>query len=338
MLEYKYDPYENYKCVDNIRSHGFSYLQFLIINSHKIENSLKLIQEEIDNNIDDKNYINYHNNEGFTALMLSCFSKGNSIEIIKLLLKNGAHVELKDKEGNTALAYACKYSNICSSIEIIKLLIKKGANINSKNNIYWTPLHLSCSASDTTSSLDTVKLLLDKGANINSRSKCGATPLMASCLSRCDEDYIGSGSSLDTIKLLLDKGANVNIRDINGYNCIDILTGYLEDDCPKAYDIVSLLINKNINIDYGRISECVKNNMRLFELCINKIDFNDIDKVKKIYFEISDNKLFSSMLRIKLMSLSDKYNELEKMYIYSNMNDEDYAHTIKTINKLKRKN
>lgn len=55
---------------------------------------------------------------------------------IKLLLKEGAGVNIKDLYGDTPLHFSCSYGNI----EIVKLFIEKGANIYSKNNEGITPL------------------------------------------------------------------------------------------------------------------------------------------------------------------------------------------------------
>jgi len=52
------------------------------------------------------------------------------LDLVKLLIKAGASVNVKNKYGYTALMYA----SINNHLDIVKLLIKAGADINIKNN------------------------------------------------------------------------------------------------------------------------------------------------------------------------------------------------------------
>ncbi len=54
---------------------------------------------------------------GMTALMLA--ARYNQVEIVKLLLKNGAEKEVKDEKGFTALKYA-ELSNAVGSVALLK--------------------------------------------------------------------------------------------------------------------------------------------------------------------------------------------------------------------------
>ncbi|ORX44721.1 ankyrin [Piromyces finnis] len=54
----------------------------------------------------------------------------NKLDILKFLVINNLNINMKDKEGNTPLAYAIKAQNS----DIVKYLIENGANINHKNN------------------------------------------------------------------------------------------------------------------------------------------------------------------------------------------------------------
>ena len=93
----------------------------------------KLLNAKADPNIqDEEDDLQYKNRN--TALMYSI--EHNNIEIVELLLKNGAKVDKKNKWGDTALNYA---SHKCYT-EIVKLLIKYGADISvlseKEQNIY----------------------------------------------------------------------------------------------------------------------------------------------------------------------------------------------------------
>ena len=93
--------------------------------------------KKVVNNINNYNMdINLKSKNGYTALMLaSKYSNTESnIETVKLLLDNGADINLKNCNGNSALMLASKYLNTDSNIETIKLLLDNGADIDVKNN------------------------------------------------------------------------------------------------------------------------------------------------------------------------------------------------------------
>lgn len=71
--------------------------------------------------------VNFKDNEGETALIEAVES--GKIDIVKLLIKKGAKINLQDDEGETALHEAIEEGNI----EIAKFLIKSGARTNIKN-------------------------------------------------------------------------------------------------------------------------------------------------------------------------------------------------------------
>lgn len=58
---------------------------------------------------------------------------------MKLLIENGAEINIKDNDGNTPLHYAAKRG----FMGIIRLLVENGADINAKNNDGQTPNDIS---------------------------------------------------------------------------------------------------------------------------------------------------------------------------------------------------
>ena len=76
---------------------------------------------------------------GFSALHY-CAQYGN-VEMAKLLIDNGASVNLKDNYGNTALFKAVFFSD--GKTDIIKLLIGAGADPDEENNSGMTPKKLA---------------------------------------------------------------------------------------------------------------------------------------------------------------------------------------------------
>ena len=59
------------------------------------------------------------------------------IEIIRLLLQNGAEVNVKSNDGYTPLHYAA----IRGHVEILHLLVENGADIEAQDSIGWRALH-----------------------------------------------------------------------------------------------------------------------------------------------------------------------------------------------------
>ena len=72
---------------------------------------------------------------GQTALMIT-----HSTNITRILIENGAEIEVKDFEGNTALALAAGWGALYENK--IKFLMEKGAKINAVNNKGMTILQL----------------------------------------------------------------------------------------------------------------------------------------------------------------------------------------------------
>jgi len=76
---------------------------------------------------------------GWTALHFAV--QENNIIIAKILLNNGAQVDIQEKYGNTPLFKAVFNCN--GDGEMIKLLISYGADKNLKNNYGVSPLDLA---------------------------------------------------------------------------------------------------------------------------------------------------------------------------------------------------
>ena len=64
-------------------------------------------------------------------------AKNEDIKNVRELLANGADVDAKDKNGETALHWAA-----CDGrVDVAKILIEKGADVDAKDNHGWTALH-----------------------------------------------------------------------------------------------------------------------------------------------------------------------------------------------------
>lgn len=111
--------------------------------------------------------LNSRISNGLTPLMVA--SKIGDKEIISLLLKNNAAVNLLNDDQNNALWFAC----VNGDISIVKLLIANGANINNRNVNGATCLVYSASSGK----LEVVLTLVEAGAALYLETYDGYTAL-----------------------------------------------------------------------------------------------------------------------------------------------------------------
>lgn len=81
--------------------------------------------------------VNAPTNDNCTPLIMA--SRSDNVRMINFLLKHGANVLLKDKNGKTALHYAC-LKDTSRSLKGLSRLIKNGADINARGIDNCTPL------------------------------------------------------------------------------------------------------------------------------------------------------------------------------------------------------
>jgi len=121
---------------------------------------------------------------------------------VGLLLDQGANINIRDHEGQTALHKASQ----CYDIDIMHLILKHGPDVKAFDNNGLTPLHLAISDTSPWYAKQAIGLLLEHGANINIRNHEGQTALHKA--SRRDD--------IDTMHLILKHGPDVNALDNNG--------------------------------------------------------------------------------------------------------------------------
>ena len=150
---------------------------------------------------------NIKNKDGQTVLWYACEYK--LTEELVLLLRAGTKVNIRDKSDDTALHMACGLWN--GFTEGVELLLKAGANPNIKNNNGETPLHVYLDKC-TRDKVEIIELLFKAGGTLNVRDKNGNTPLLLACRSR----YIKG------VETLLKGNANPSIKNKKGSSALDI--------------------------------------------------------------------------------------------------------------------
>ena len=165
-----------------------------------------------------------HVSRGRTALGVA--SRKGHIDIVKLLIDEGADVNVNYLDGYTSLQDALSKRG---NDEIVELLVEKGANVNVQSDRYWSPLMLAlwehfsehiielliAKGADVNAnavrfpilniaaiwpSEKIAKLMLAKGADLNAAKQGNTTPLM----------HAAASNKTDRVRLFLSSGANVN--------------------------------------------------------------------------------------------------------------------------------
>ncbi len=156
---------------------------------------------------------------GITPLMDAFTNpeKENAVEIAQLYLQHGANIEAKDNWGRTPLMYALANNNL----EGVKLLLENNTNVAEKDNEGRTALFYTYSP-------EAIELLHSHGANLDVTNNKGLTPthsVLWGCFGSkpekewfawLPESRIPSSQCLSALEKLLDLGANPNPQDENG--------------------------------------------------------------------------------------------------------------------------
>ena len=142
---------------------------------------------------------------GFTFLMYAVQNHDVDLELINLLIDNGANVNYAAKNGKTILMYAIENK---SNLNLLKLLIENGADINTVDKKGKNILMYSI---ENNNKIELVKFLIEKTANINTFDKEGKNILMYA---------IENKNIIELLKFLIDNGANINHTDIDGKNIL----------------------------------------------------------------------------------------------------------------------
>ncbi|KAE8141014.1 ankyrin repeat-containing domain protein [Aspergillus pseudotamarii] len=159
--------------------------------------------------------------ENIEPTYLSWNAQNTREEIARLLVDNGADVNLSDCDGRTPLSFAAERSND----NTITMLLEKGAAVDAKDNTGRTPLSW---AAENSNNENGIRILLDNGAALESKDDVGRTPLSWTA-GRC-KNYVfhvrawgyynpwnsEGWNDMNIMRILLQAGANVESRDING--------------------------------------------------------------------------------------------------------------------------
>nr|XP_022286571.1 uncharacterized protein LOC111099549 isoform X2 [Crassostrea virginica] len=167
--------------------------------------------------------VNLCNKDGYSPLFKGSANGHDSI--VQLLLNNGADVNLCNEDGCSPLFIGSENGHD----SIVQLLLKYGADVNLCNKDKYSPLAKGCENAHTI----IVQLLLKNGADVNLCNKDGYSPLVK-----------GSENGHDNIvQLLLNNGADVNLCNKDGYSPL------FKGSANGHDSIVQLLLNNGADVN-----------------------------------------------------------------------------------------
>ncbi|KAJ8668444.1 hypothetical protein QAD02_010107 [Eretmocerus hayati] len=124
-----------------------------------------------------KSYINHCGERGQTplhSLLNPMYERTSITEIVYLLLKNGADVNVRNYKLETPLLVACS----CDEFNDLSIFLKYGADINARDVYGRTALHIMASSRSLENSEKKIISLLENGADINLIDERGYTCLL----------------------------------------------------------------------------------------------------------------------------------------------------------------
>lgn len=153
--------------------------------------------------------VNTLNNRHRTALHFA--SDHSYIDIVNILISNGADVNIRTNMGETAL-YLSTWVTY-NHPNIMQLLINSGANLSTSNECFgWTPLHFA----SMNGNYRAVKLLINNGSPIDIQDSQGQTALHHAA----DAEYCSC--SFEIVCLLIKNKSDVSIKDNKGQTALHI--------------------------------------------------------------------------------------------------------------------
>ena len=171
--------------------------------------------------------INARDAEGNTALMMITGAQGSEAEIVamaRLLIQLRADINAQNQQGYTALMNAWGYPSLAT------VLLEAGADVNVADEDGFTALHLlvyfSRDSERLPNTLASAKALIDAGADVDARAARGRTPLHLAG---------GAGVAPAVVRLLLEAGASLEAVDEFGNTPGDLAAQ------RDHFDIVKLL-------------------------------------------------------------------------------------------------
>jgi len=145
--------------------------------------------------------------DGSTALINAVVGRNSSG--LEILLKAQAEINIRDKAGNTPLINAIKDG---FNEEIVRLLLQYGAELNARNDHGASAIIIAAEYCNS----HHVSTLAAAGANPNLKTNTGRTALMSLVAKNHSSSHKTCAAYEDSVRAVIEKGADVNARDNYG--------------------------------------------------------------------------------------------------------------------------
>ncbi|KAJ8665291.1 hypothetical protein QAD02_006953 [Eretmocerus hayati] len=234
--------------------------------------------------------INNKSRTGTTPLHIAASNatEKESASLVKILISFHADVNCTELlKFSTPLHLATLHKNY----EIIELLLKNGANVNAKERDGKTPLH-TMALRDPRKELDMelvesyrkiITALVDAGCDINLQDAYGRTPLHMSSLYR----------NLAGAFALLQHGADINIEDSHGKSplsyCMHVFHNiyYIFQDHIEKLKVIKFPISEKNDVCYVKLKSSYKKFKRKWKDVDNEEEFqqrceDELANMKKV--------------------------------------------------------
>ncbi|KAH8834528.1 ankyrin repeat-containing domain protein [Flagelloscypha sp. PMI_526] len=200
---------------------------------------LELIEKGADPNAQ----IDLSRNRPFTTTLQMAVQYADLATVWKLVLVNGADVNIDGGSCGTPLMLACKKQNV----KMVEFLIEQGALVNPPSTgLFGSPLQTIAGTKGPVA-LEIATYLINKGADVNACKGDDGGALHAACFN----------GNFQMAVLLCDHGADVNlICDTN----IFISTTPFFNACvsrPGYLDVMELLVERDADINLGGAIRCL---------------------------------------------------------------------------------
>jgi len=190
-------------------------IEVLLNPSEEVKAALSGHTDEVD--------VNARDYGGYTPILDAC--RVGYMNIVKLLLKNGADLNIPGGALGRTPLHDLFYSKIEGSVTITKkkkyfkesakFLIDQSADVNARDRFKYTPLHVYCRKYHL-GVQELVKALLENHADVNALTVDDNTPLHICCYAISENLDLNQFLELSPIDFLIKNGANIFAKNNEG--------------------------------------------------------------------------------------------------------------------------
>lgn len=156
--------------------------------------------------------------------LLSFAARYGQVEIMDILITNGANLESTDNLGRTAVLSAVQ----ARELPTVGVLLAKGADVNARDHRQDTALHY---AAGVFGNREMVAALIAAGADVNAADTNGQTPLM----------WAARWGDAKRVQALIKAGAKPDLRDGKGLSALDYARDRQDRDDAQKNEVIAVI-------------------------------------------------------------------------------------------------